>query len=145
LLSVQHCGIVRIMFMVTKRIEFCYGHRLLKYAGKCRHLHGHNGVVEVDMRADSLDERGMVVDFTDIKSALKTWIDETLDHKLLLNKADPLIPSLMAQGEAFVPLDDNPTAEYMAKLIYEHARAKGLPVVEVRLWETPTSCAAYRG
>jgi 6-pyruvoyltetrahydropterin/6-carboxytetrahydropterin synthase len=64
---------------------------------------------------------------------------------LLLNKADPLIPSLMAQGEAFVPLDDNPTAEYMAKLIYEHARAKGLPVVEVRLWETPTSCAAYRG
>jgi 6-pyruvoyltetrahydropterin/6-carboxytetrahydropterin synthase len=133
------------MFTVTKRIEFCYGHRLLKYAGKCRHLHGHNGVVEVDMRADVLDERGMVVDFSDIKAALKTWIDESLDHKLLLNKADPLIPSLVEKGEAFVPLDENPTAEYMARLIFERARAQGLPVVEVRLWETPTSCAAYRG
>ena len=133
------------MFTVTKRIEFCYGHRLLKYAGKCRHLHGHNGVVEVDMRTDALDERGMVVDFTDIKAALKTWIDETLDHKLLLNQADPLIPALRERGEAFVALADNPTAEFMAKMIFERAQAQGLPVVEVRLWETPTSCAAYRG
>ena len=48
------------MFLVTKRIEFCYGHRLLDYDGVCRHLHGHNAVVEVDVRAEHLDGRNMV-------------------------------------------------------------------------------------
>ena len=36
------------MFSVTKRIEFCYGHRLLNYDGVCRHPHGHNAVVEIE-------------------------------------------------------------------------------------------------
>ena len=31
------------MYVVTRELRFCYGHRLLEYAGKCRHLHGHNG------------------------------------------------------------------------------------------------------
>ena len=34
------------MYSVTKRIDFCYGHRLLDYEGVCRHPHGHNAVVE---------------------------------------------------------------------------------------------------
>jgi 6-pyruvoyltetrahydropterin/6-carboxytetrahydropterin synthase len=42
-------------------------------------------------------------------------------------------------------MDVNPTAENIAKLIFEHARSQKLPVTEVRLWETPTSFAAYRG
>jgi len=132
------------MYKVTKHIEFCYGHRLLNYAGKCRHLHGHNARVEVDIESERLDERGMVYDFGDIKEAIKKWIDETLDHNLLLNKADPVIPLLQTSGERFYLLDHNPTAESIAKLIYDHARSQGLPVVEVRLWETPTSFATYR-
>ena len=43
------------MYLVTKRIEFCYGHRLLDYDGICKHPHGHNAVVEVDVRTDRLD------------------------------------------------------------------------------------------
>jgi len=132
------------MFKVTKHIDFCYGHRLLNYDGQCRHLHGHNGRVEVDIESAKLDARGMVVDFADIKRILKSWIDDTLDHRMLLNKADPLIPVLKERGELYVLLDENPTAENIAKLIFDHARSKGLPVVEVRLWETPTSFAAYR-
>jgi 6-pyruvoyltetrahydropterin/6-carboxytetrahydropterin synthase len=42
------------MFKVTKHIDFCYGHRLLNYDGQCRHLHGHNGRVEMDVEADKL-------------------------------------------------------------------------------------------
>ena len=132
------------MFKVTKHIEFCYGHRLLNYDGKCRHLHGHNGRVEVDVTADKLDARGMVHDFADIKGAIKNWIDETLDHRMLLHKDDPILPVLKQRGELFYVMDENPTAENIAKLIFNHARAKGLPVVEVRLWETPTSYASYR-
>jgi len=133
------------MFKVTKHIDFCYGHRLLNYDGQCRHLHGHNGRVEVDIEADKLDARGMVVDFSDIKRMLKAWIDETLDHRMLLNKADPLVSVLQQRGELHYLMDENPTAENIAKLIFNHARSQGLPVVEVRLWETPTSYATYRG
>jgi 6-pyruvoyltetrahydropterin/6-carboxytetrahydropterin synthase len=132
------------MFKVTKHIEFCYGHRLLNYDGKCRHLHGHNGRVEVDITADKLDARGMVHDFADIKKTIKNWIDETLDHRMLLHKDDPILPVLRQRGELFYVMDENPTAENIAKLIFNHARAKSLPVVEVRLWETPTSYASYR-
>lgn len=132
------------MFKVTKHIEFCYGHRLLNYDGQCRHLHGHNGRVEVDLETATLDPRGMVVDFADIKRTIKSWIDETLDHRMLLNRADPLVPVLRQQHEGFYLLDENPTAENIAKLIFDYARSQGLPVVEVRLWETPSSFASYR-
>ncbi len=133
------------MFTVTKHIDFCYGHRLLNYDGKCRHLHGHNGRVEIEIQADKLDARGMVYDFSDIKAAVKNWIDETLDHRMLLCKDDPILLLLRQRGEACFVMDENPTAENIAKLIFDHARSKGLPVQEVRLWETPSSSASYRG
>ena len=41
------------MYLVTKRIEFCYGHRLLDYDGVCKHPHGHNAVAEIDVRTDN--------------------------------------------------------------------------------------------
>ncbi|MCX7886329.1 MAG: 6-carboxytetrahydropterin synthase [Verrucomicrobiae bacterium] len=132
------------MFKVTKTIDFCYGHRLLNYHGKCRHLHGHNARLEVDIALPSLDARGMVEDFTEIKQILKTWIDATLDHRMLLWKEDPMAPVLRERGEVFVELDVNPTAENIAKIVFDYARQRGLPVTEVRLWETPTSCASYR-
>ena len=131
------------MYKVTKHIDFCYGHRLLNYDGQCRHLHGHNGRVEIDLEAERLDSRGMVVDFSDIKRIIKTWIDETLDHRMLLCKDDPILPAL--RNELVYIMDVNPTAENIARLIFEHARSKGLPVREVRLWETPTSFASYSG
>ena len=132
------------MYQVTKHIEFCYGHRLLNYDGPCRHLHGHNARVEVDLVADDLDQRGMVVDFSDIKQQIKGWIDVHLDHRMLLNRDDPILPLLKERGELHYVMDANPTAENIARLIFNKARARGLPVVEVRLWETPTSFAAYR-
>ena len=132
------------MFRVTKEISFCYGHRLLNYAGKCRNLHGHNGRAVVTLEAPALDRLGMVVDFTEIKRVLKTWIDDTLDHKMLLHRDDPVLPELRRQGEPFVELDANPTAENIAKLIFDYAIGHGLPVVEVTLWESANSFATYR-
>ena len=57
------------MFTVSREIDFCYGHRLLGYAGKCRHLHGHNGRVEIAMEASGLDAHGMVLDFSEISAS----------------------------------------------------------------------------
>ena len=64
---------------------------------------------------------------------------------MILHRADPLVSTLQEHGDPLYLLDENPTAEAIARLIYEEAARQGFPVVEVRLWETPTSWAAYRG
>ena len=131
------------MYSVTKRIEFCYGHRLMDYDGICRHPHGHNAVVEIDIRSDALDARNRVCDFGDIKRIVKGWIDRELDHKMILRRDDPLASAIAALGEPVYLLDSNPTAERIARLIYDVSREQGLPVTRVTLWETPTSWATY--
>lgn len=135
--------LIAAMYSVTKRIEFCYGHRLLDYDGNCRHLHGHNAVAEIEVRADGLDGRDMVMDFGDIKRTIKAWIDREIDHRLLLRHDDPLVDLLRAQGEPVVVVDGNPTAERLARLVFEQARALGVPVTRVTLWETPSSWATW--
>ena len=132
------------MYRVTKSVSFCYGHRLLNYEGKCKHLHGHNADAVITLESESLDERGMLVDFSDIKALVKDWLDSELDHTLLLHRDDPLLPVLREAGERFYLMDDNPTAENIARLIFDFVAARGFPVIEVTLWETGTSSASYR-
>ena len=131
-------------YSVTRIIHFCYGHRLLRYQGKCRYPHGHNGRVEIELSAEALDRLGMVEDFTEIKRAIQGWIDQCLDHKMILCRKDPALPMLRKLGEPFFVIEDNPTAENIAKLIYREAARLGFPVTAVRLWETESSCATYR-
>src|SRR6185295_697885 len=133
------------MFRVSRQIDFCYGHRLLNYAGKCQHLHGHNGRAIITLASDRLDERGMLVDFTEIKEAVQKWVDENIDHNLLLCRDDPILPVLQARGERVFVMDENPTAENIARLIYDRAKSAGLPVEEVCLWETAHCHAAFSG
>jgi 6-pyruvoyltetrahydropterin/6-carboxytetrahydropterin synthase len=132
------------MFRLTQEIDFCYGHRLLNYSGKCRHLHGHNGRAVIVLEGAELDERGMLVDFSDIKSSLRNWIEEQLDHRMILCADDPAVPVLQQLNEPLYLIDQNPTAENIARLIYDRAREFGFPVIEVSLWETVRSCATYR-
>ena len=131
------------MFQVTREIEFCYGHRLLNYDGKCRHLHGHNGRAVITLQGSALDRCGMLVDFGEIKAKVQAWIDENLDHNMLLCRVDPLLPILLDRGERVFVMDDNPTAENIARLIYDHAAQAGLPVVKVVLWETEHCYSSY--
>ena len=131
------------MFRVTREIHFCYGHRLLDYEGKCRHLHGHNGVAVITLAGDMLDRRGMLRDFSDVKKVVGGWIDSTLDHTMLLRKDDPVLPLLREKGERVQVLDVNPTAENIARLLFDVAAGQGFPVTEVRLWETDTCFATY--
>ena len=133
------------MYTVTKRIDFCYGHRLLDYDGVCQHPHGHNAVAEIEIGASTLDPRNMVVDFNDIKSAVKGWIDRELDHRMILRRDDPLVAALQGLGEPIYLLESNPTVERISRLIFDVARDHGLPVVRVTVWETPSSWATYTG
>jgi 6-pyruvoyltetrahydropterin/6-carboxytetrahydropterin synthase len=133
------------MYSVTKKIEFCYGHRLLDYDGICKHPHGHNAVAEIEVRNDSLDPRNMVCDFSDIKRVVKGWIDENLDHQMILRRDDPLVRPLTELGEPIYIVESNPTVEHIAKIIFDRARTEGFHVVRVTVWETPTSFATYTG
>ncbi len=132
------------MFSISREIDFCYGHRLLNYEGKCRHLHGHNGKVLITIEGSGLDERGMVLDFGEIKRVVHQWIDENLDHRMILQRNDPMVAVLEEAGEPMCLLQCNPTAENIAKMIFDFTAGQGYPVVEVRFWETPGCFATYR-
>jgi 6-pyruvoyltetrahydropterin/6-carboxytetrahydropterin synthase len=132
------------MHTIVKKLHFCYGHRLMDYEGKCRHPHGHNGVLELELASQSLDDRGMVVDFGEVKDRVVRFVDEQLDHRMLLRFDDPLVKALAGLGENAYVMQENPTAENIAKLIYREAKARALPVVAVRVWETHDAFAEYR-
>jgi 6-pyruvoyltetrahydropterin/6-carboxytetrahydropterin synthase len=135
--AVESHGVLRVL-------SFSYGHRIRGHRGGCAHLHGHNARVEVECRGP-LDALGMVVDFGEIRRVLETWIDANWDHRMILEKGDPLAPLLTERGEPIHLLDAPPTAENLARRLYEVATEAGLPVASIRFWETDRSMALYEG
>jgi len=131
------------MFRVTQELRFCYGHRLLGHPGKCARLHGHNAKVFVVLRAEAVDAKGMVIDFDVVEQRARRYLEEALDHRMLLQQGDPACAALAGIGEPFVTLEVAPTAENLARLVYEQLVRAGLPVAEVRLEEQPGSTASY--
>lgn len=132
------------MFTVSRDFTFCYGHRLLDYHGKCAHPHGHNGTARIVLSGDLLNEQGMILDFGDLKRTIGVWIEENLDHRMILGRSDPLVPVLHEMGEPMFLMDENPTAENLARLIYDKAAEMGFPVRSVVFWETEKCFAEYR-
>jgi len=130
-------------YTVTKSHHFCYGHRLLNYNGKCHHLHGHSGRADITLRTDALDSRGLSYDFFEIKEKIGKWIDDTFDHKMLLEKSDPIAELLASKKHTLCLIDCPPTAENIARMIYTHAKESGLPIVSVTLWESDNSWARF--
>ena len=84
------------MFIDRVAITFDAGHRLLDYHGKCASPHGHTFTAEVLVTGQELDRLGLVVDFGDVKTPLKRWIDEHWDHGFLLNDRDGVLISALA-------------------------------------------------
>jgi 6-pyruvoyltetrahydropterin/6-carboxytetrahydropterin synthase len=143
------------VYTVTRQFHFSYAHRILGHAGKCRHLHGHNGMAEIVLAAPSLDDLSMVVDFGVVKKEFGKWIDGVWDHNILLSKHDPLLLATAAalgtdifQGKApFIFLDGQPTAENMAKHLHRVAAdllaETRCRVAYVTVWETEDCSGAY--
>lgn len=132
------------MYTVTKEVPFCYGHRLLNHRGKCQHLHGHNATAVIRLESETLNELGMVCDFSDIGEFVKTWIEASIDHNMLLHEDDPVLPILREAGERVYVMTTNPTAENIARLIFEKVSEGGFPVAEVSIYETDSALASYR-
>ena len=131
------------MYTITREFNFCYGHRLLHYEGKCVHLHGHNGRVEITLASETLDECGMVLDFSELKYVVNNWLEENLDHKMVLAEDDPLVPVLASMQEPMFLIPYPPTAENFARLIFNLVKDRGYPVNKVVFWETDKCSATF--
>ncbi|OIP27100.1 6-carboxytetrahydropterin synthase QueD [bacterium CG2_30_54_10] len=120
------------MYKVSVDKSISAAHQLPRYPGKCSNLHGHNWRIRVTVVASSLDDQGMVVDFSLLKKALGE-VCELLDHKML--------------NEVPILNGNHPTAENLSKLFYDEV-SRRLPNARVRLdrvevWETPDNRAEY--
>ena len=116
----------------------------MNHPGKCKHIHGHSVKAAITLASEQLNEQGMVCDFADITEVSSGFIESELDHNFLLHREDPLVEVLRQANERFMMLDEHPTAECIAKLIYDDIKAKGHPVREVTLWETASACARFQ-
>lgn len=132
------------MYTIKKIFEFCYAHRLYGYPGKCGNIHGHTAKVEVSCKVNDLPETGMAIDFKELNGKIGNWIEENLDHRLILFKDDSLSSNIKKLGEDVLIFDSQPSAENLAKTIYHAVKKLGFPVSKVSVWESPTSIAKYK-
>ena len=131
------------MYSITREFHFCYGHRLLHYDGKCAHPHGHNGRVEIMIESETLDPHGMVLDFSELKRIVNGWLEKNLDHNMVLAEDDPLVPVLAAMHEPMYLMTCPPTAENLARLVFDLVWKHGYPVSRVVFWETDKCSATF--
>ena len=132
------------MITCTRKIEFDAGHRVIGHQHKCQYLHGHRYVLEITARALELNRLGMVVDFSDLKEIMKTWIDQNFDHTVILHQADRRLGASIAEftGQNIYYLTCNPTAENIAlhlkrDIIPSLFAKNSFEIVKLKLYETP--------
>lgn len=115
------------MYKISKQFAFSASHILegLPHEHPCSRLHGHNYVITVHLRADSLNDVGFVKDYRDLDN-VKKYIDNTLDHRHL----NDIIPF-------------NPTAENIAKHLYDIFKKEIPELYAVEVSETPKTTAIY--
>lgn len=106
------------MYRLEKRFTFPMGHRLCKHDGACFNFHGHNYVVLVGLKAESLNENGMIIDFSHLKKALSLIFD-ALDHAFMINTSDEETIEYMNKLKLkVIPVPYEPTAEKMSEEIF---------------------------
>ncbi len=90
-------------WQISKEFDFCYGHRVwsqelnqefsLDSCLACRHLHGHQGKIIIHLESTKLT-KGMVTDFNHL-NWFKQFLDDTVDHKFIIDSSDPLFDTML--------------------------------------------------
>ena len=143
---------------ITRKGSFDSGHRVMNERMKCFNVHGHTYLYELVYSFDESKSIGYAIDFKEIKRVACQWIDDILDHGMILNPEDKeLIETTQKLGSKLwlMSLNGpgkycNPTAENIAKEIFLAMKVlfenyKHLRIHQVRLYETPncyTDCYA---
>lgn len=123
------------MYILTVEDNFSSAHQLRGYRGKCENLHGHNWKVVLSVRGDTLDGAGLLVDFHELKSILRSVIEE-LDHANL-NELPPFT-------------EINPSSENISRHIARAVEGKletrpGAQVIvdTITVWESDSARCTY--
>jgi 6-pyruvoyltetrahydropterin/6-carboxytetrahydropterin synthase len=106
---------------------FAAAHRLPRYQGPCFRMHGHNYRFFVALEGAVDPASGMVADFGKVKEAVQEHVLSRCDHRTLNDFLE------------------NPTAENIARWIWETLEPRLPGLAEVRLYEIPDCCVVYRG
>lgn len=119
------------MFELKKTFSFEAGHQLPYHQGKCSHPHGHSYVLHVHVRHPHLvadgPSKNMVTDFDDISRVVKPMIQSYLDHRWLNDTLN----------------NDSPTAEFIAKWIFDHLYPLLPNLYAITIQETATGSVTY--
>lgn len=138
------------MFKIAKEFSFDMAHMLDGHDGKCQNLHGHTYKLQVEVSGNLQPcgaKRGMVMDYSDLKSVVQTHILSPMDHAFIYDihseRESQVAQLLMNLQSKVYGMPCRTTAEEMAKYMFEKLEKEGLPVSLIRLWETPTSYCEY--
>ena len=119
------------MYEISVKSKFDAAHQLRNYSGKCANIHGHTWDLEVYLKGTTLNEQGMLIDFSDVKEYLNVVITK-YDHRFINEVA---------------PFDViNPTAENLAFEIYNSLKCSlptNVTLAKVIVWESPNASATY--
>ena len=138
---------------VTKRFHFEMAHILYEYDGLCRNIHGHSYKLEVTLLGETLNrpgdpKDGMVLDFGDLKTIVKSEIVDRLDHALMVSQMVPenQLELLKKTTNRIIMVDFQPTSEnvaaYIAEILQQHLPS-GVSLFSIRLYETINSYAEW--
>ncbi|UOP04709.2 6-carboxytetrahydropterin synthase QueD [Conchiformibius kuhniae] len=139
------------MFKTAKQFSFDMAHMLDDHDGKCRNLHGHTYILQVEVAGELCPDgakRGMVIDFGDLKTLVKQHVLDKMDHAFIYDvhsARESQVADLLTRLDSKVyGIATRTTAEAMAKHIFDLLKTEaGLPVSLVRLWETPSAYCEY--
>lgn len=149
------------MFVISKEIEFDAGHRVPLHASKCKNPHGHRYRVVAYIEGELIEEgpeAGMVRDFGIVKQLLMDLVHDRFDHGFIVSDQDysmqyalgflnddhtPVRPDEDRYGWKVIIVPFIPTAECLAKDIYDTLKEHLPNLFKIEVWETPTSCAEY--
>lgn len=115
------------MFKIVKEFHCCSSHQLIGLPDEhpCSRNHGHNYIIKVELKSETLNEVGFVVDYREL-GVIKEFIDDNMDHQFL--------------NDVFA---FNPTAENMCKFLYEKFHTIFPEISAVEVSETPKTNARY--
>ena len=137
------------MRTITKEFKRDMAHRLPDYEGKCFNVHWHTYKAQITLKSKNLredDKDWMVEDFNLLK-VIKEWVDDNRDHSYVWRYDDDVLIYLSNCWYRTYTLEESPTAENMAKFLYEVCEElidTETYIDSVTIYETPTSFTTYR-
>ncbi|AFY61262.1 6-carboxytetrahydropterin synthase [Synechococcus sp. PCC 6312] len=145
------------MFRLEIRHNLEMAHRFwqAENSPKCRSIHGHSWQIILTLHSPQLDQQGMVIEFGQLKLVWRAWLDQYLDHALVLCEADPFVKLLQASDPdlRLFTLATDPTTECLAEFLYHQASHilrdvnadPRIQVERIRIEETAVNSAEYWG